>query len=358
PNLIIEFIPNEKLKINPNYIAKGSYSEIYKAIWTDGPFDKWNDNKKVLERTRDHNVVLKKLKESNKSTCNWLNEIISHFTVDKIATNIVRCYGLTKDKDSGDFSLILDVMDCNLQEYLIKNNSKIGWKDRCRISYKIAHCLNAIHNMKSVHRDLHSASTIFKKLYSLCQSFTTNDNMVDKKIEICTDKSDDLKNLLSGEGPGNFIRAEVQLPEVISSGEGPGNFLKSRIYSFQNLTEPSNFTKECDFNNIEILFDTDSSDFGFEKVDNAVESFESLRYYDTTDKEYVAIIKESRQKESSQERINENYSNAQANENQKMSRIIDLSFLIFSKLHNEGFNEEDINRNIEKYITMNDETPR
>ncbi|CAG8595221.1 10695_t:CDS:2, partial [Gigaspora rosea] len=213
---------------------------------------------------------------------------------------------------------------------------------------------------------------------------------MDKKIEVCTDKSDDLKNLLSGEGPGNFIRAEVQLPEVISSGEGPGNFLKSGIYSFQNLTEPSNFTKvvldemagkykrfiflfiplayngmtlnwdnkECDFNNIEMLFDTDSSDLGFEKVDNTVESFESLRYYDTTDKEYVAIIKEPRQKELSQKRINENYSNAQANENQKMSRIIDLSFLIFSKLHNEGFNEEDINRNIEKYITMNDETPR
>ncbi|CAG8757491.1 2297_t:CDS:1, partial [Ambispora leptoticha] len=87
--------------------------------------------------------------------------IITHFTIDKIATNIVRCYGLTKDRDSRDFSLVLDVMDCNLQEYLIKNNSRIGWKERCRVAYKISHCLNAIHNTKSVHRDLHPGNVLF-----------------------------------------------------------------------------------------------------------------------------------------------------------------------------------------------------
>ncbi|CAG8699129.1 7869_t:CDS:2, partial [Ambispora leptoticha] len=91
----------------------------------------------------------------------------------------------------------------------------------------------------------------------------------------------------------------------------------------------------CDFDNIEKLFDTDSNDFGFEKVDNTVESFESLRYHDTTDEEYVAISKESWKKDSSQESINESCSSVKT-----------------------GFNEEDINKKIERYITINGETPR
>ncbi|CAG8489899.1 5431_t:CDS:10, partial [Cetraspora pellucida] len=369
PNLIIEYIPNEKLKVNPYYIAKGSYAEIYKAVWTDGPFYTWNGDEKVLERMSNHNVILKKLKKSNKSTEDWLNEIISHFTIDKIATNIVRCFGLTKDKDSGDFSLVLDVMDFNLQEFLIRNNSTIGWKERYQISYKISHCLSAIHNTKSVHRDLHPGNIlfhensirisdlgfcVFKKLYSMYKSFadsTTNDNTMDDKIKL---SYEDPENFIkaqihfpesgegpgnfikaqiyfpeSGEGPGNFIRAETQIPEVLSSGEGPGNFLKSIV--FKKLWKDANHyttgihdiqipiwscvphdVSEHEFGNIEKLLDTDSNDFGFEKVNNIMDSSESLRCHDTD---------------------------------------------VFSKLHNEGFSEMDVNKNIEKYITINRQTP-
>ncbi|CAG8719061.1 24517_t:CDS:2, partial [Cetraspora pellucida] len=421
PNLIIEYIPNEKLKVNPNYIAKGSYAEIYKAVWTDGPFDTWNGNEKVLERISNHNVILKKLKKSNKSTSNWLNEIISHFTIDKIATNVVRCFGLTKDKDSGEFSLVLDVMDFNLQEFLIKNNSTIGWKERYQIAYKISHCLSAIHNTKSVHRDLHPGNILFyehlirisdlgfceiaygtpleyaelmKQCWDAVQKNDQNpaqflenypENFIKAQIHF-PESGEGPGNFIraeaqipevlssgegpgnfikaeiqipevlsSGEGPGNFIRAEIQIPEVLSSGEGQGNFLKSRIYSFQNLTEPSNFIKEHEFGNIEKLLDTDSNDFGFEKVNNIMDSSESLRCHDTD--EYIAISKEYQEKDSSKQCVIENFSSTQADKARNMTRIADLLFLVFSKLHNEGFSEMDVNKNIEKYITINRQTP-
>ncbi|KAF0545763.1 protein kinase [Gigaspora margarita] len=263
PNLIIEFIPNEKLKINPNHIAEGGYAKIYKAVWIDGPFDVWNKEEKVLERTKDYNVILKKLKGSNKSTGNWINE------VDIAFTNHEEC----------------------------------------------------------------------------------PENFTGAGMQFPDDIS-------SGEGPGAFLRSRIQFSDVISSGEGPGPFLNSRIYSFLNLAEPSNFAKvvldkirECDFDNVIELFDTDSSDFGFEKVDNTVESLESLRYHDNTDEEYVTISKKSQQKDSSQESVNENYNN------DEMTSIVDLLFLIFSKLHNEGFNEVKINKKINKYIAINGKTP-
>ncbi|RIA98232.1 hypothetical protein C1645_870795, partial [Glomus cerebriforme] len=38
---VLEWIPYDQLK-NINHYDKGRFSEIYKAIWLDGPIDSWN----------------------------------------------------------------------------------------------------------------------------------------------------------------------------------------------------------------------------------------------------------------------------------------------------------------------------
>ncbi|CAG8514990.1 22002_t:CDS:2, partial [Racocetra persica] len=159
--------------------------------------------------------------------------------------------GLTKDKDTEDFSLVLDVIDFNLQEYLIKNNSIIGWKERCQIPYKISHYditmdnkikISYVDPEMFINIQIHFPENIssgegpgnfIKTQIHFSENVSSREsprNFIRAEIQFS-------ENLSSGEDPGNFIRAEIQFPENLSSRESPENFLKSRIYFFQDLTE-------------------------------------------------------------------------------------------------------------------------
>jgi hypothetical protein len=70
---ILEWIPYNKLS-NINYYDKGGFSEIHKAIWSDGPIYGWNFDKQQWNRQTCYEVVLKPLNTSS-SLYNKLNNI-------------------------------------------------------------------------------------------------------------------------------------------------------------------------------------------------------------------------------------------------------------------------------------------
>ncbi|CAG8541639.1 25304_t:CDS:10 [Dentiscutata erythropus] len=167
PDLVIEFIPYERLK-DIQYRTKGFYADIYNAVWIDGPFNMWNG--KVLERIRNHNVILKRLKNSDQTAIRWFNEILSHLKYDKISSNIVRCYGITKEPDTGDFILVLNVMDFDIREFLEhleEKNLRINWKDQYQIIYKISACLHEMHQEGLIHKDLHPGNVLLQGDYEI-----------------------------------------------------------------------------------------------------------------------------------------------------------------------------------------------
>ena len=67
----MEFVPYEKFK-DVKFLAKGGFSEIYKAIWIDGPR---NWNAPFHYRDGEMTVALKELNNSKNIDSKELNEV-------------------------------------------------------------------------------------------------------------------------------------------------------------------------------------------------------------------------------------------------------------------------------------------
>jgi hypothetical protein len=90
PCKIIEWIPYDNLR-NVEYKTKGGYSEIYKAIWIDGPYYEWDSEEKQLKRYGPCEVILKKL-EVESAKRSWFDEVYSllYFcSVNELLANVI-----------------------------------------------------------------------------------------------------------------------------------------------------------------------------------------------------------------------------------------------------------------------------
>ncbi len=71
----MEWIPYNRLK-DIEYLDKGGFSIVYKAIWLDGPINNWDDDEKKWIRSFDGiDVALKKLNNSSNINKEFLNEV-------------------------------------------------------------------------------------------------------------------------------------------------------------------------------------------------------------------------------------------------------------------------------------------
>ena len=59
------------------------------------------------------------------------------------STLIVKCHGITKFPDNGNYAIVLNYLDGNLRDYLQKNHLTL--KDRIIIFYYLCRALNDIH---------------------------------------------------------------------------------------------------------------------------------------------------------------------------------------------------------------------
>ncbi|EXX76956.1 Ipl1p [Rhizophagus irregularis DAOM 197198w] len=185
PNTIIEWIPYDRIK-NIKFLTKGGYSEIYKAVWIDGSYDKWDSKKQQLKRFGRVNVILKTLGNVESENQRWFEEAKSHLTISNRDLSIVRCYGLTQNTSDGNYMLVIRKMDMDLRKYLHQNHNQLTWEERVQITYDIIIALYHIHGENAIHRDLHSKNILyihyFQKFYISDLGFCGPANRPSKSI--------------------------------------------------------------------------------------------------------------------------------------------------------------------------------
>jgi serine/threonine protein kinase len=111
--------------------------------------------------------------------------------------------------------LVMNLMHMNLREYLQRNQNKLIWKERIKITIDIIDALYRIHQENAIHRDLHSGNILY---HLISQAFDISD------LGFCG-PADKPLNSVYGNLP--YIA-----PEVIS---GKKTTFASDIYSFGML---------------------------------------------------------------------------------------------------------------------------
>ena len=71
---VLEWIEHDRFE-NIEYLAKGGFGTVYKAIWKDGPIDEWDSENNQWKRKREIDVALKCLHNSQEITAEFLREV-------------------------------------------------------------------------------------------------------------------------------------------------------------------------------------------------------------------------------------------------------------------------------------------
>ncbi|GBB86925.1 hypothetical protein RclHR1_13380001 [Rhizophagus clarus] len=214
PDLIPEWIPYNNLE-DIEYLTKGGFSEIYKAVRIDGGYVEWDFKEQRLVRFGSHEVVLKRLENVENANQSWLEEARSHLTISNKWSEVVQCHGLTQDPSNGNYMLVMNIFDTDLRKYLQQNHNQLTWKEKVQIAVNIINALTRIHYENAIHRDLHSGNILFVQRN---QKFGVSD------LGFCGPADRPLKSIY-----GNL---PYLAPEVII---GKGHTFKSDIYSIAIL---------------------------------------------------------------------------------------------------------------------------
>ncbi|RHZ54981.1 hypothetical protein Glove_421g2 [Diversispora epigaea] len=145
-----------KLK-NVKYLAEGGFGSIWKAEWIDVP-------EEVFEFYKSNQVVLKKLKNSQEISSEFLKELTANFQCrDKYVLPIL---GITQDSMTKEYAIVLRYMkNGNLRDFLNQNKS-LPWIERIWLLNSFIRGLKVIHSKGFVHRDLHPGNLMITEAHS------------------------------------------------------------------------------------------------------------------------------------------------------------------------------------------------
>ena len=76
---------------------------------------------------------------------------------------MIRCYGITKHPNTGDYMLVLQKLQMDLRSFINQNYSTLKWKDVYQIFWRILSRILNLHKDNIVHKDLHSGNVLFDK---------------------------------------------------------------------------------------------------------------------------------------------------------------------------------------------------
>ncbi|PKC03052.1 kinase-like protein, partial [Rhizophagus irregularis] len=189
-------IDNNVIFENVEYLAKGGFGTIYKAVWKDGDIEQWDSlsnqwwRKKKWIGHENFPVVLKCLHNSQNITSEFLREIESHNMI--VSNCVTRCFGITKDPESNNFMIVMEyAKEGSLRQYLNNKFNSIKWADKLQTLQRITEGLKSIHVKGLIHHDFHCGNmlkdgkwTIITDL-GLCQPAnvkSSQNNECEKKV--------------------------------------------------------------------------------------------------------------------------------------------------------------------------------
>ena len=83
---VLEWIEHDRFE-NIEYLAKGGFGTVFKAIWKDGPIDEWDSENNQYKRWGDIQVALKCLYNSHDTMAEFLGEVSYSFIVLTLIMN-------------------------------------------------------------------------------------------------------------------------------------------------------------------------------------------------------------------------------------------------------------------------------
>ncbi|RHZ85619.1 hypothetical protein Glove_63g52 [Diversispora epigaea] len=148
---ILRWIDYNKFK-NIEYLAEGGFGSIWKAEWTNMP-EIYNSN----------HIALKKLKNSQQISSEFLNELIANFHCrDKYVVPIL---GITQDPKTNEYALVLRYMKGGNLKNFLQQNKTLPWEERLRLLNSFLRGLKTIHSKGFIHRDLHPGNLMITEIY-------------------------------------------------------------------------------------------------------------------------------------------------------------------------------------------------
>ncbi|EXX57008.1 Cdc15p [Rhizophagus irregularis DAOM 197198w] len=168
---ILEWIEYDRFE-NVEYLAKGGFGTIYKAIWKDGYIIKWDFENNQWGKSKywggkheNFPVALKCLHNSQDITSEFLKEIESYTVVNTYP--VAQCFGITKDPVSNNFMIVMAyAKDGSLRQYLNNRFNSITWENKLDTLRGIAEGLYSIHKNGLVHRDFHCGNMLKDSKYT------------------------------------------------------------------------------------------------------------------------------------------------------------------------------------------------
>ncbi|CAG8592553.1 6278_t:CDS:2 [Gigaspora rosea] len=136
---IIEWIPFEKFK-DIKFVAQGGLGEVYYAIWEDGQIYNWDSKQNDWRRRGEHAVALKKLKKTECTSDEFLNELKSLHSITrlKVSFEVAHCFGISRDPKTKEFIIVMSFAENGgLRNYLRNHHLNIDWPTRVNFLLKI-----------------------------------------------------------------------------------------------------------------------------------------------------------------------------------------------------------------------------
>ncbi|CAG8699413.1 12870_t:CDS:2, partial [Gigaspora rosea] len=93
--------------------------------------------------------------------------VIENLTAEKFSQSLVKRYGLTKNPDTQNFMIVLQYMDSNLCDFLVKT-TELSWKTKFKFVRNISNSIRKIHNQNIIHKNLYSKNILVDEAKPHC----------------------------------------------------------------------------------------------------------------------------------------------------------------------------------------------
>ncbi|CAG8541001.1 16_t:CDS:2 [Ambispora leptoticha] len=230
----LEFIPYNRFK-QIEFHKAGAFSEIYSAIWLEGPKWDWNEDNQAWLRVGPIKVALKKLKNSQNLSKQFLENLRKYHHCLQ-AGSVADTFGITKDPN-GSFIFVMRFYENGDLNQYIENNQDINWKDKIDLLCGITVGLENIYRSCLYHGNLHGGNIMIED-----ESISTGGRIADigihGPVDITTDKS-----YAPTEIGEEFNDAEERRCEAFQTRKNTSQevhkdaFYTSRFFNFQQLKE-------------------------------------------------------------------------------------------------------------------------